>query len=196
MRWYNIKVLSTLYFLQWSTLPCLESPPAAVWSSCSWSCSLVGQQCSPALSVDCQHCKPEHREGKLDIDMYMYSYYNHRNYIWACLYICVLQFVGQIDSGLNIASFAGPTFSVLCHRSIRKNTGGIGETKKERRKGLRKSRACLAKSRDGRQVVDKWKWMWAVTSWAWPGRATTQCRLSPKSCSIIDSRPESSLETS
>ncbi len=51
-----------------------------------------------------------------------------------------------------VASFAGPTFSVLCLRSIRKNTGEIGETTKERRKRLRKSRACLAKSRDGRQV--------------------------------------------
>ncbi len=46
--------------------------------------------------------------------------------------------------GYMLASFAGPTFSVLCHRSIRKNTGGIGETKKERRKGLSENERGLS----------------------------------------------------
>ncbi len=47
------------------------------------------------------------------------------------------------------SSFAGSPFSVLCHNS------SIRYKEQRKKKDTKKRRAYLAKSRDGRQVVDK-----------------------------------------
>ncbi len=44
-----------------------------------------------------------------------------------------------------LASFTGPSFSVLCHRSIRKNTGGLGGTKKKK-EGTKFLFTCMKKN--------------------------------------------------
>ncbi len=49
---------------------------------------------------------------------------------------------------VNLASFAGLPFSVLSHAGKQEKIREIGGAKKERKKRLRKRKACPAKSRD------------------------------------------------